>query len=219
MKKSGFISIFVRFKGMKKNILFLALVLFFSVNTNAKQQIIPSAKGKNDTIAIALIKDGDYYIPWIPIKEVIISDKRIFKTEQDKKNYLRLKYNIIKVLPYANMAKERYQKLERDLAVIKDENTQKQLIKECEQEIKKIFFAELKKLSINQGGILIKLINRETNLTTYDLVKNLKGGLTAFFFQSIAKTFGNDLKAEYSQENDRDIESILTSIGYNNAKR
>jgi len=85
------------------------------------------------------------------------------------------------------------------------------LIKACEQEIKNKFNAEIKNLSISQGAILIKLVQRQTGNTSYELVKEMKGGLSAFFYQSVAKVFGHNLKSTYDPNEDYEIENIIRS--------
>ena len=76
-----------------------------------------------------------------------------------------------------------------------------------------MFNKEIKNLTITQGGILIKLIDRETGASSYDLLKDMKGGITAFFYQSIARFFGNNLKNTYDPQQDRDIEAIIQATG------
>ena len=109
---------------------------------------------------------------------------------------------------------DRYQQLERDLATTGDRKRQKEMIDECEDQIKSLFYSEIKNLTITQGEILIKLVNRETGNSTYDMLKQVKGGLSAFMFQSIARVFGHNLKETYDPDQERDIESILKSAGY-----
>ncbi|PWK77923.1 uncharacterized protein DUF4294 [Mucilaginibacter oryzae] len=175
----------------------------------------PSVKlGKNDTIKTAMtVLDGEL-VPWIVEPEVKIVDTRIFASEADRLNYRRLRYNVLKVLPYARFAGQRYRQLQRDLAVTADKKTQKELVSKCEDEIKTLFNKEIKNLTISQGEVLIKLIDRETGQTSFAMVKELKGGFKAFMFQSIASIFGHNLKETYDREEQRDIEAILTQAGY-----
>ena len=77
-----------------------------------------------------------------------------------------------------------------------------------------MFKKEVENLTISQGEILIKLINRETDVTTYGLVKDLKGGFNAFLLQSAARIFGHNLKETYDKDEQRDIEQILQEAGY-----
>ncbi len=175
---------------------------------------IPLKVGKNDTIPVYMTLDSGKLMPWIVTQDVIITDVRIFKSQQDLNNYRRLKYNVLKVLPYARFAGQRYRKLQRDLAVEADKGKQKVLINACETEIKDLFDKEIKNLTISQGEILIKLINRETGNTSYDMVKDMKGGFKAFVYQSVARVFGHDLKETYNPDEQKDIESILVQAGY-----
>jgi hypothetical protein len=97
---------------------------------------------------------------------------------------------------------------------VKGKKEKRVLIKAFESEIKDMFNREIKNLTITQGGILIKLIDRETGTSSYDLLKDMKGGITAFFYQSVARVFGNNLKNTYDPQEDRDIEAIIQSSGY-----
>jgi hypothetical protein len=170
--------------------------------------------GKNDTIRVSsAIIDGEY-VPWIMTKETYIRDGRVFKTPQDRLDFFRLRYNVLKVEPYAIFAGNRYRQLERDLATTADKKLQKEMVKTCEKEIKDLFSREIKNMSITQGEILIKLVNRETGDTSFELVKELKGGINAFMFQSLARIFGHNLKQTYDPLEEHDIEAILNSAGY-----
>lgn len=170
--------------------------------------------GKNDTIRVAATNDGGLMIPWIGLKEVVILGQRVWKSPQEQAAYNRLRYNVLKVIPYALFAKRRYEQLERDLALVSDKKIQKRLVKECDQEIKKMFNTEIKELTITQGQILTKLIDREVGRTTYDIVKETKGKFAAFSYQLVARVVGHNLKSTYSMQEDRDIESIIRSSGY-----
>ncbi len=175
---------------------------------------VPLILGKNDTIKTYLTVDSGKLIPWIVTPDVKIVDSRIFKSQQDIDNYNRLRYNVLKVLPYARFAAQRYNKLQRDLALTADRHKQKELINDCENEIKDIFNKQVKDLTISQGEVLIKLIDRESGNTSYAMVKELKGGFKAFVLQSAARIFGHDLKETYDPEEQKDIESILYQAGY-----
>lgn len=175
----------------------------------------PMVLGKNDTIRVAVTEVDGELIPWIVNPVVKIVDSRIFASDADRDNFRRLRYNVLKVYPYARFAGQRYAKLQRDLALTGDKKQQKVLIGKCEDEIKTLFDKEVKNLTITQGEVLIKLIDRETGQTSYTMVKELKGGFKAFMFQSVASIFGHNLKETYDREEQRDIEAILTQAGYN----
>ena len=198
--------------------LFLLFCCIMGVANAQTKPAAPLQLGKNDTIKVYLTVDSGKMMPWIVTEEVKIRDARIFKSQADLDNYRRLKYNVLKVLPYARYAGQRYRKLQRDLALTGDKHKQKELINDCETEIKGVFNKEVKDMTISQGEVLIKLIDRETGNTSYDLVKELKGGLDAFMLQSVARLFGHNLKETYDTEEDRDIESIIEKEGYDSVK-
>lgn len=170
--------------------------------------------GKNDTIRTYLVMVDGELMPMIVTDEVKIVDVRIFKTQAERDAYRRLRYNIYKVLPYAKYAAERYQKLQRDMATTADKKRQKRMVDTCETQIKDLFKKEVENLTISQGEILIKLIDRQTGNTSYQMVKELKGGLKAFMLQSVARIFGHNLKEEYDPNEERDMEAILREAGY-----
>ena len=178
------------------------------------QKPAPVILGKNDTIKTYLTIDSGKLVPWIVTPDVVIADIRIFKSKADYDKYRLLRYNVLKVLPYAQFAGQRYRQLQRDLALTGDKHKQKELINACETQIKDLFNKEIKNLTISQGEVLIKLIDRETGYTSYAMVKDLKGGFKAFIFQSAARLFGHDLKETYDRDEQKDIEAILQQAGY-----
>jgi hypothetical protein len=186
--------------------------------TSAAPKPPPLKLGKNDTIQTYVTLDSGKLIPWIVYPEIKIVDIRIFKSEADRQAYNQLVYNVHKVMPYAHFAGERYRQLQRDLAVTGDKHKQKELISACNDQIKDLFKREIENLTISQGEVLIKLIDRETGNTSFELVSELKGGIDAFMLQSVARIFGHNLKETYDPDEDRDIEQILQQAGYDSAK-
>jgi hypothetical protein len=168
----------------------------------------------SDTIRVSTTNIDNELIPWVVIPEITITDTRLFKSPEEKTKFNRLRYNVLKVLPYAMYARRKYSELQVQLNYAKTRKEKRVLIKNFEGEIKNMFNKEIKNLTITQGGILIKLIDRETGASSYDLLKDMKGGITAFFYQSIARFFGNNLKNTYDPQEDRDIEAIIQASGY-----
>ena len=197
---------------------FIGFLLIFSCGvllvSAQEKQPQPLKLGKNDTIRTYLTEEGGELMPMIVGPEVKIMDVRIFKTQADRDAYRRLRYNIYKVLPYAKYASQKYEQLQRSLATTTDKRRQKRMVDTCENDIKSLFKKEIENLTISQGEILIKLIDRQTGSTSYDMVKDLKGGLKAFMFQSLARLFGHNLKETYDPSEERDMEAILQEAGY-----
>ncbi len=198
---------------------FILLCCCLALGANAQTEPpAPVQHGKNDTIRTYVALVDGVNIPWVISDEVVIRDTRIFKSQEDRDAFNRLRYNVYKVLPYARFAGNRYRQLQRDLALTGDKKKQKELIHDCESQIKDMFKKEVENLTISQGEVLIKLIDRETGYTSYNLVKQLKGGFSAFLLQSAARIFGHDLKETYDKDEQRDIESILQKAGYDSYK-
>ncbi|MXV51341.1 DUF4294 domain-containing protein [Pedobacter sp. HMF7647] len=197
--------------------IFRLIAFFFLIlcadKLSAQDLMGPNGYGKNDTIRVAMTNANGVMIPWLPLSEVPVYGKR-FLTPEQRIAYNRLRYNVLKVLPYAVFARDRYSQLQRDLAVTGDKREQKKLVKACEQQIKGMFNKEIKNLTITQGEILIKLIDRETGNSTFELVRQLRGGFTAFSYQLVASVFGHDLKEKYDPQEQRDIEAILATTNY-----
>lgn len=192
----------------------LVCFVFLPLLSAAQANYDPEMKGSKDTVRVALTMVDGELIPWATLSEVKIIDSRIFRTPEQQAAYNRLKYNVLKVLPYAMYARSRYAQLQNDLANAKSKKEQRMLTRAFETEIKDMFHREIKNLTINQGGILIKLIDRETGYSSFEILKEMKGGLTAFLYQSVARVFGNNLKNRYDLQEDRDIESIIQQTPY-----
>ena len=122
-------------------------------------------------------------------------------------------HNIKKAYPYAQVAGVKLKELDDHLLTLNSEKEQKEYINQAEKEIMNQFEKQVKKLTITQGIILVKLIDRETGRTSYQVIKELKGGFTAFFWQGIARIFGNNLKTEYDPlDQDKIMEDIVLGI-------
>jgi len=159
------------------------------------------------------IVEGNDTIPMVELPELVIYQRQEFEYLYLKRRYRRLIKNVKKAYPYSKIAGTRLKELDDHLVTIKDEKEQKAYIDQAEKEIMGEFEKEVKKLTVSQGIILVKLIDRETGRTSYQVIKELKGGFTAFFWQGIARIFGNNLKAEYDpEEADRVIEDIVRGI-------
>ncbi|MCF8257479.1 MAG: DUF4294 domain-containing protein [Flavobacteriales bacterium] len=159
----------------------------------------------------ALIIGADT-IPLVSLPPVNAVAKRTFPNKRAEKKYDRLVYHVKKVLPYAKLAGKRMKEVEDELKTLGPKDRKRRL-KDLEKEIKRDYEGELKKLSFTQGRILIKLLDRETGQVSYDIIKEFRGGFTAWFFQGIAKMFSYDLKQEYDPEkDDRLIESIVQKV-------
>lgn len=148
----------------------------------------------------------------IDLEEVVLLRKLKFDSYEARKRYLILRRKTRKVYPYAKMASERLVELNSRLDQIKSKRARKKYTKIVQSYIEDEFSEELKKLTHTEGQILVKLIHRQTGETAFDLVKNLKSGWRAFWYNTTASLFDISLKEEYHPESDQEdflIEDIL----------
>lgn len=144
----------------------------------------------------AIVENNDT-VPVVYLDEVGVSTNMVFKTKRMYQQWTRVKYNVKKVYPYAILASAKLKQYDILLAKIEDEDKRKAFLKVCEKDLRHEFEDELKGLSVSQGRVLMKLINRETGRTTYAIVKELRGSFQAAMWQAVACLFGNNMKDEY----------------------
>ena len=153
----------------------------------------------------------------IDLKEVVVYKPVIFADNQERLDYFVLKRKVLKVYPYAKMASERLAKLNDRLDKIKSKRKKKKYTKMLEKFLQEELTAELRKLTRTEGQILVKLIYRETGITAFSLVRELRNGFRAFTYNTIAKVFKISLKEEYDPLNVREdlfIEDILRNSSF-----
>ena len=142
----------------------------------------------------------------------VFGNQPVFRNEEQRKKYELLKYRVKKVYPYAKLAADKLYQIERTLDTLPNNRQKKRYTKKVQEEAEARFTDELKKLSRSQGKILIKLIYRQTGDSAYDLVKNLRSGWRAFWYNNTAWFYELSLKSVYNPlevEEDFWIEDIL----------
>lgn len=161
-----------------------------------------------------MIREGDT-IPHVWLDQVDVRGKTHNPNwyRRNERRNARLEYNVRRVYPYARLAAEKVNEIERKLAATKKESERKRIVKDEYTDLMKTFKAPLMKLSITQGKILIRLVYRETNHTSFAHIREYRGTVNAYFWQSIAVIFGNNLKAAYDPHGeDAEIEEIVQKI-------
>ncbi|WP_445382429.1 DUF4294 domain-containing protein [Robiginitalea sp. IMCC43444] len=173
---------------------------------------IPEEPIDSLTEKLIIIEGDSIFKSSIELDEVYIFGKLQFDSYKDKLRYYILRRKTIKVYPYAKLASERLVSLNERLSKIKSNRKRKRYTKVVQRYIEEEFSAELKKLTRTEGQILVKLIYRQTGVTAFDLVKELRSGWRAFWYQTTAKMFKISIKEEYHPESiheDYLIEDIL----------
>ena len=149
---------------------------------------------------------SDYYVRMqgdsvllssIPLDEVYIFGKLEFADKKEKLRYYILRRKTLKVYPYAKLAAEKLVELNDSISKIKKKRQQKRYTKKVQKYIEGEFSDQLKKLTRTEGQILIKLIHRQTGATAFNLVKELRSGWRAFWYNTTAKAFKISLKEEF----------------------
>jgi hypothetical protein len=187
-----------------KILFFPAFLLLLALQAKAQE-------GKNDTILLGAVKVGDEVFGMVFIPDVEIT--AAYMDPKKREEMRRLRYNVYKVYPYAVTAAFILDKVDKETAARTKKRDRKQYLKQVEQEMNAKFKDELKNLSMTQGQILVKLINRQTGRDCYSVIKDVKGGFNARIYQTAAFFFKNDLKAQYDPYNaDKDIETIVQEI-------
>jgi len=159
----------------------------------------------------SLIFEGDS-IPTVELNEIVILNKLNLGNSEDRIRYLILRRKVLKVYPYATLAADRLEHLNRRLAILQKNSEKRRYTRMIQKYIEGEFTDELKKLTRTEGQILVKLIHRQTGVTTFDLVKELRSGWRAFWYNTTANMFEISLKREFNPmdvQEDYLIEDIL----------
>ncbi len=192
----------------------LAIVYWVCSLGFSQQQERDSLLFPNDSLVDYYVRfEGDSILySSIALDEVFLFDQLKFKDRKEKLRYYILRRKTLKVYPYAKLAAERLVELNDSLAHIKKRRHRKRYTRKVQKYIEEEFSAELKKLTRTEGQILIKLIYRQTGSTAFDLVKQLRSGWRAFWYNATANAFKISIKEEFHPERiheDYLIEDIL----------
>ncbi len=181
-------------KSVYITLIFIFFIGFESFSQNNSDFSIP--ENKIQLQVRAEIMNGDT-VPVIDLSAVYVYTDYIYKNPRQYEQWTRIKFNVKKVYPYAILAAAKLKEYDIVLERMPTERLKKAYLRICEKDLKHEFEDELKNLSITQGRVLMKLIDRESGKTTYEIVKQMRGGFQAVMWQAIARIFGNNMKSEY----------------------
>lgn len=161
----------------------------------------------------AYIEGGDT-IPHIMLQQVYVFPKLVFKNERQEKFYWKTVRDVKKTLPYAKLISRIVQEYDSTLATMTSEKEKKAFMEQKEDELVATYKPIFKKMTLSQGKMMIRLVDRQCDRTSYSLVKQFRGGFRAFFWQGFAKMLGADLKVKYdpNDEDDRIVERVITLV-------
>ncbi|MBA3827636.1 MAG: DUF4294 domain-containing protein [Taibaiella sp.] len=170
-------------------------------------------RSATDTIMLGgVVINGDT-MPMVYLSDVYKLDKSDPRYAAERQRLDQLRYNVYKVYPYAMIAAGILKDVDATLDRLPDRRARKTYLKSVEKELDSRFKGELKDLTITQGQILVKLIDRQTGQNCYHIIKEMKGGINAFIWQSVALVFSNNLRREYDpSDRDKDIEHMVREL-------
>ena len=200
------------FAPMKKLItlvLFITLFVFNSQSySQSKNYYVPPGGARlmvqingTDTILLAFIHD------------IYVFPRPRFKNKAQEEFYWRTVRDVKKTLPFAKLIASEITKTNMKLVTLPNDKVRKQYLNQYEKEVFRKYEADLKKMTINQGRLLLKLVDRECEQTSYELIKIYRGGVTAFFWQGVARVFGSNLKESYNaSDKDKILERVILLV-------
>ncbi len=192
---------------MLKWLRFLVLVLFPLAGIGQVKDLPPY---QYDNQKLIIISDS---IMHVELPEILVYPQQKDMSRRMLHQYTVLEMRVLKVYPIAKVAAMKLREYNSVYSGFKSERERKEYVKRIEKDLFKEFEPQLRSMSVAQGRILIKLIDRETGQSSYEIIKEFKGGFSAFFWQGIARIFGHNLKSEYDAANeDRMIEYIVGQI-------
>lgn len=189
---------------MKQWVNIMVLLLFlFSVKEARAQQVITKSSQMEKPLVLApmCVYEGDT-IPYFTLPTVHIFKPIYFKNNRERQKYNKLVRDVKKVLPLSKEIRRAVLETYEVLQTLPTEKARNAHIKAVEKSVKKQYTPIMKKLTFSQGKLLIKLVDRQTNSTGYELVKAFMGPLKAGFYQAFAALFGASLKKEYDATGD-----------------
>lgn len=190
---------------MRLRTFYIVLCLFYSLGLYAQQEEY------TPKVLKVHIENGDT-LPYLTLPAYDYIESIYARSKRQQRKWNKLMRNVVKVYPYAQITGELLEYYDEELAKIEDEAERKEFMEQSEEVLKSEFKSEIMSMTVSQGKVLVKLIDRETGQTSYELIKELRSGFTAFMWNSIATLFGNSLKAEYDPVEDADIEQIVQMI-------
>ena len=193
---------------MKRILCYILFLFIIIINVSAQEE----TKDVKGFMVPARIHEGDT-IASLRMPTLYVFKPLVFKNKKQQQSYNRLVRNVKRTLPIAKEVNRAIIETYEYLQTLPDEKARQKHLNAVEKGVKEQYTPRLKKLSFSQGKLLIKLINRETNSSSYELVKAFLGPFKAGFYQAFAALFGASLKKEYHPEDeDAMIEQIVLLV-------
>jgi Domain of unknown function (DUF4294) len=199
--------------------IFLLFIALDSIRLYAQAPLTDTIRrGPNDTILVGATVEKGVVYPMILLPEFVKTATTLDPEEQKRRDKLRS--DIFTVYPYALTAAAVFKGINDNLDKIDRRHDRKKYLRSMDKNLDEVFKKPLKNLTIDQGHVLIKLINRQTGQNCYSIIKELKGGFSAVVWQSVGVLFNNNLNRDYDPDgDDKEIESIVKEMEASNLYR
>ncbi len=192
---------------MRKVVIILLLIFFHAGASGQKNDtlVVDTVMADTVLVPIHILKtatfDGQTY-PHVELNEVVVTAKMPKGVRFDYRRHARLVYNVRRVYPYALIVRNELGRVNRLLETLPTERARRDFLQSYEKDLLAQYEGDVRRLTFTQGKILIKLIDRETSNTSYELIRQYRGRFSAIFWQGIARIFGANLKSNYDPGGD-----------------
>ncbi len=187
-------------------------MLFFTAAATS-YSVAQNRYGQNDTLLVPYVVYGGDTMTYREMEMVFVFGKMSEAQKVAFKKWTRLRNAVYVTYPYAKKASYIFNDINYNLTLIHNKKKRKAYINSREAELKKEFAKPLTNLSVYQGKVLMKIINRETNNSCFEIIEEYKGGISARFWQTVAWVFGSSLKQDYRPtDEDADLELIVKEV-------
>lgn len=181
---------------------------FFDAQAQEEEEVVVNYR------VPAIVDENGDTVPNILLPQFYVYPPLVFKSEKQEKFYWKTVRDVKKTLPYAKLISKMLVDIDRDMAALPNDKARKKYMEDKEDELLETYKPILKKFTLSQGKMLIRLVDRQCDKTSYQLIKQFRGGLRAVFWQGFAKMFGANLKTTYdpNNEDDRIVERVITLV-------
>lgn len=205
---------FIYFCSEMKRFLYIPVLLILISGLNSEVMAAPVTDNDGgNSQKLAMMVNGTDTTYYAFLRDIYVYPQLKFRNKKQEQFYWRTVRDVKRALPYAKLVSSELVRVNILISKVEKEKDRKKYLAQYEKEVFNRYEKELRKLTINQGRLLLKLIDRETSSTSYDLIKSYRGNVSAFFWQGMARLFGSNLKSEYdAQGNDRIVERVIVLV-------
>ena len=195
----------------KLNILLFTVSLLFISGQTSAISVDTQLPETGQRLAVQIFNNDTVYLAFL--RDIYVFPRMKFANKRQEQFYWRTVRDVKRALPYAKIVSSELMRVNSLLLEMDNEKERQRYLKQYEKDIFKRYEPELKKFTLSQGRLLLKLIDRECNSTSFNLIKQYRGSASAYFWQGVAYIFGSSLKSEFdAQGNDQIIERVILLV-------